>query len=399
MKRYRSVIGLLLASLLYPVWICGDRLHAEEQLVKIGAVLPLTGPFSVAGIQGNDGMKDCIAIVNEDGGINGKKIRYTVEDGQYKLDVAKAAFELIMDRDNPLAMFGESTHLGKAMAGAIRDRYKILYSSTSFASDLAQAGLYPSIFIPGPTYSDQVGILLRYISQQTPSARVALFYSDTEFGRDPIPFAHKLIPKMKLALVADLVEEIKPKDLDASVKTLVESNPDYVIVHGFVGTCLPDLIKKARAAGLKCQFAGTYWEAHKGVLDALGPLGDGLLGVNPYARWWMEHVPMIKKIREYNARHHPEVKHRPTQYMFGFASGLIFVEILRQADKAGKLNYDGMVEALKNLKDFDTGGLTAPLTCYNNSFPQARVWRANAASGQFEPITEWLTFRLKRHIE
>jgi len=54
------------------------------------------------------------------------------------------------------------------MANAIRDRYKVLYGSVSFSGDLAQAGLYPSILIPGPTYSDQVGMLLRYIAHRPP---------------------------------------------------------------------------------------------------------------------------------------------------------------------------------------------------------------------------------------
>jgi len=44
---------------------------------------------------------------------------------------------------------------------------------------------------------------------------------------------------------------------------------------------------------------------------------------------------------------HPQVTHRTTQYMCGFASGLIFAEVMRRADRAGNLNYDGMIDALK----------------------------------------------------
>ncbi len=103
---------------------------------------------------------------------------------------------------------------------------------------------------------------------------------------------------------------------------------------------------------------------------------------------------MIKKIRAYTAANYPDVKARPLFYMQGFLSGLVFVETLRKADKAGKRDYQGMVEALQSLKDFDTGGLTAPLTIKNNRFPIGRIWRANAEKGIFEPESDWIRFYL-----
>ena len=395
----RTFVLLLFALLLSIYGRFTGPVAAEEREVKIGAVMPMTGEFAGPGRQVNDGLTDCLAIANEEGGINGKRIQYIMEDGHYQLDVARRAFETIMDRDKPVVMFGDSTNLGKAMAEMIRNRFKVLYSSVSFASDLAQSGLYPSVFIPGPTYSDQVGIMLRYISNQKPGARVVLFYSNTAFGQDPIGFARKLIPKMKLELAAEITEDLNPKNIDAVADKLRQADPDYVLVHGFAGSGLPDLIRKARSAGMTCQFAATYWEAHKTILDQLGTAAEGLVAVDPYSRWWMEDLPMIKKIRAFNAKHHPEVRHRPTHYMCGFTAGLVFVEVLRQSDKAGRLNYDGMVEALKSIKDLATGGLTAPLTCYNNSFPQARIWKADVSKAEFVPETEWTTFRLKRNIE
>jgi branched-chain amino acid transport system substrate-binding protein len=99
----------------------------------------------------------------------------------------------------------------------------------------------------------------------------------------------------------------------------------------------------------------------------------------------MEDVPMIQKIKQFNANHHPEVTFRPNSYMQGFVTGMIFVECLKRADRAGQLNSDGLVKALKSLKGFETGGLTAPLTIKNNRFPVARIWQASVEKGIFEP--------------
>jgi len=106
--------------------------------------------------------------------------------------------------------------------------------------------------------------------------------------------------------------------------------------------------------------------------------------------WWDENVPMIKKIREYTKKKYPDVTERDNSYMQGFMTGLIFVECLKRADKAGQLNHEGLVKALQSLKDFDSGGLSAPYTIKNNKFPVARVWKANPQKKIFEAASDWM---------
>ncbi len=372
------------------VCLCAQVVFAQGE-IKVGAVQPITGRFAFAGVNINAGLEDALMMANEEGGINGKKIKYIMEDGQYQLDVAIAAFKRIMSRDNPLIMYGESTGLGKAMAPEIKDRFKILYGSTSFSSELADAANNPYMFVPGPTYSDMFGVLLNYIAQQKPGAKVAFFYSDTEFGKDPIPYGRELCKKLKLDLVAEEVAAVGAVDVTSQVLDLKRKNPDFVIFQGYVMAPVATVIKQCRDFGMTCQFMGTFWGASKMLIDNLGPLAEGYLAVNPYMYWWNEEVPMIKKIRDYSQRVHPDVKYRDNSYMQAFMSGLIFVECLKRADKAGQLNGEGLVKALASLKDFDSGGLSAPLTIKNNKFPVARVWKVNVEKKIFEPVSDWMT--------
>lgn len=370
--------------------LCSSAVFAQDE-IKVGAVQPITGRFAFAGVNINAGLEDALMMANQEGGINGKKIKYIMEDGQYQLDVAIAAFKRIMSRDNPLIMYGESTGLGKAMAPEIKDRFKILYSSTSFSSELADAANNPYMFVPGPTYSDMFGVLLNYIAKQKPGAKVAFFYSDTEFGKDPIPYGRDLCKKLKLDLVAEEVAPVGAVDVTSQVLDLKRKNPDFVIFQGYVMAPVATVIKQCRDFGMKCQFMGTFWGASKMLIDNLGPLAEGYLAVNPYMYWWNEEVPMIKKIREYSQKVHPDVKYRDNSYMQAFMTGLIFVECLKRADKAGELNGEGLVKALTSLKDFDSGGLSAPFTIKNNKFPVARVWKVNVSKKIFEPASDWIT--------
>jgi branched-chain amino acid transport system substrate-binding protein len=365
-----------------------DCFAADE--IKVGAVQPITGRFAFAGPHINAGLEDALMMANEEGGINGKQIKYIMEDGTYNVNVSVAAFKRIMARDNPLIMYGESTGMGKAIAPEIKDRYKVLYSSTSFSSELANAAANPYVFVPGPTYSDMFGILLKYIAKEKPGANVAFFYSDTEFGRDPVPYGRDMCKKLGLNLVAEEVAKVGGIDVASQILDLKRRKAEYVIFHGFVLAPVPAVIKQARDYGLKVKFMGTHWGTHKMLLDKMGPLAEGYLGVMPYAFYYQDDIPMIKKIRAWNQKHHPEVKYRPTSYMQGFFTGLVFVECLKRADKAGDLTGDGLVKALQSIKDFDVGGLMAPITVVNNKIPMGRVYKANVDKKVFEPISDWI---------
>lgn len=390
MKKASLFSIALMLSAAALLLLSGQPVHAQDSTIKIGAVQPITGRFAFAGVHINDGLAHAIDMANQEGGINGKRIQYIPEDGTYQLDVALAAFKRIMTRDNPLIMYGESTGLGKAVSPEIKDRYKILYSSTSFSGELADPDENPYIFVPGPTYADMFSVLLKYIADEKPGANVAFFYSDTEFGQDPIAHGRQVCKELGLNLVAEEVAKVGAVDISSQVLNLKRRNAEYVIFQGFVLSPVPAVIKQANDYGLKAKFMGTFWGTDKMVLDHLGPLGDGYMGVMPYAFWWQDDVPMIRKIREYNKKHHPDIDYRPTSYMQGFLTGLIFIECLKLADQAGDLTGDGLVKALQSIKDFDVGGLMAPISIVNNKIPMGKVYRGNAQKGIFEPVSDWI---------
>lgn len=76
--------------------------------------------------------------------------------------------------------------------------------------------------------------------------------------------------------------------------------------------------------------------------------------------------------------------------MQGFFTGLVFVESLKRADKAGQLNGDGLVKALQSLENVKTGGLMCPYTVIDNKIPFGRVYKANISKKIFEPVSDWI---------
>ncbi len=367
--------------------------RAADDVVTVGACQPITGRFAFAGIAINAGLQDYLNLANEKGLVKGKKFNYVYEDSGYDTDRAVACFKQIVAKHNPVIMYGESTGLGKAIAPELNARYKVLYASASFSSELADPKTHPYSFISGPTYSDMFSILLEYIARNKGAAKpkVAFFYSDTEFGKDPIPFARKRAAELGIDVVSEIVTKAGAVDVTSEVLQLKKTNPDYVIFQGYILSPIIEVIRATKDFGLKTKFMGTFWSMDKGIIDKLGQDAEGYMGVNPYAYYYEETAPGIAAMRAYNQKAHPEVKYQPNSYIQGWFTGMVYVEAVRRVVAAGKpVTGENLAAVIDTIKDWDTGGVSGKVTFTDHKAGVGRVYRANAQKGVFEPASDWI---------
>jgi branched-chain amino acid transport system substrate-binding protein len=389
MKPQIALAALLLAAspLLTP------RARAADDVVTVGACQPITGRFAFAGVAINAGLQDYLNLANEKQLVPGKRFNYVYEDSGYDTEKAVACFKQIMAKHSPVIMYGESTGLGKAIAPELTSRYKVLYASASFSSELADPKTHPFSFISGPTYSDMFGVLLEYIARNKGAARpkVAFFYSDTEFGKDPIPYARKRAAELGIDVVNEIVTKAGAVDVTSEVLQLKKTNPDYVIFQGYILSPIIEVIRATRDFGLKTRFMGTFWSMDKGIIEKLGQDADGYMGVMPYAYFYEESAPGIAAMRAWNQKAHPEVKYQPNSYIQGWFTGMVYVEAVRRVVASGKpVTGENLAAVLDTIKDWDTGGVTGKVTFVNHKAGVGRIYKANAAKGVFEPASDWI---------
>ncbi len=362
-----------------------------QKLPTICAVHPFTGRFAFAGIEGSAAMQDVVDMTNEAGGINGKKIQYYWADGEYKDDVGIAAFKRLYAQYTPQVMFGQSTGMTKALGPEIKSRYKVLYSAYTMTSEAANPKENPYLFIAAPTYAEQFGVLLKYIAKEKPGANIAFFYSDTEFGREPIPAGKEMCKKMGLNVVAEEVSQVGGVDLTTQILDMKSKKVDYCIFQGFVSNPIAAVIKQSKDYGLNAKFMGTFWSTEKQLLNELGPLAGEYVGVSAYSFFYQDDLPMMKKIKEWTKKKYPTIEYRSQSYMQNYMTTLLFVESFKRADKMkGGITADNMVKAFQSIKNYDVGGLMPPVTIKDNSIPVGRVYRGNASTMKFDPISDWI---------
>ena len=383
--RRRELIVAAGAALAAPLSV---HAQAGEDIV-IGGSIPMTGVFAFAGIGINAGIADYVKIVNDGGGIKGRKLRYVPEDTGYKVDVSVATYKKITSQNKVNLYYGDSTGFSKTINPELDRSGQILMAGASFATELNDPAKYPNQFLVGPDYTEMIGILLRHIAKEKPGAKVAFVYSDSEFGRDPIESSEAAAKKLGLTVPVKIMTPAGSVDVSTEVIKLRRAAPDYTIFHGYVLAPIPEFVQQGKQMGMTTKWMGTFWTMDSSTVMKMGEAGDGFMGVMPYRYYYdtSAKAPMLEKIRAMR----PE--YQSTAYTQGFLTAMLFTEAAKRTLDAGKpLDGKNLKAALNSIKDFDTGGLIGvPITIKGNSIPVGRVYRADMKAQKMVAASDWIS--------
>ncbi|SDO76789.1 branched-chain amino acid transport system substrate-binding protein [Lutimaribacter pacificus] len=383
----RTMMGLMAGAASLAIGVGAAR--AQDGDIVIGGSLPMTGVFGFAGVAVEAGMQDYIKIVNDQGGIGGRNLRLAYEDTAYKVDQSVAVFNKLTSQDEIHLYYGDSTGFAKTIAPELARSGEMIMGGASFASELNDPEAYPYIFMAGPDYSEMFGILLEYIAQETPGARLVLVNSDTEFGRDPIESTRAKAAELGLEIVEEIITAPGSVDVSTEVLKLRRARPDYTLFHGYVLSPLPEFMSQAKQLGLETKFMGTFWSMDSSLWEGVGEAADGFMGVMPYRYYYddAENAPMMETIREMR----PD--YQATGYMQGFLSAMLMAESARRVlDNGEELNGKTLKAAMNTIEDFDTGGIMGvPISVPGNSVPVGRVYQFDASAGRMVAVSDWIS--------
>lgn len=330
--------------------------------IKVGGIFDLTGVTSDVGKSFAQGVRDGVAWTNDNGGVNGKKIKLVDVDYGYKIPEAVAAYKRMVNDDKVVMINGWGTGDTEGLK-ALVNADKIPYVSASFSGHLTDPSKTPYNFFVAPSYSDQIRAWLSWVKEdwkdKSRNPKVAFYYGDNAYGKAPMEAGRRFCKETGIDLVD---EEILPgvfQDATSQLLTTKQKGADYVYIN-VTTTGVSTVLKDAQKLGLKIKFGSNPYGFSESLPAVAKEAAEGVTGVVPHVPFG-ENVPGMKRLMDYHQKNHPGDTHDAI-YVRGWTYVLLWTEALKRADKAGQLNGPGVKAALETLHDFDLGGLTNPVT-------------------------------------
>lgn len=401
MKRFFKIVVIIMGV---AVLSCSGVYASDwkEGVVRIGGMFGMTGAFADVGKYQNMGFSDRIKYQNEElGGIQGHKIEYLWADMKTDVPTAIRIYERWSAlKPKPIMInVGHST----ALHQLIKDFNKDQIVSVTTSSNVPQIVPPGYLFWSLPGYSDIVVAFGMWLKETWDYSKgmpkVAFLRWDHPSGVAIAEYAGAYCEKQGyFKAVADEIVPIGAVDATSHLVKISKVKPDFAYTN-LLGTT-PIAIKQADKMGIlkDTKFVLNIYDIGKAYVEAAGELGNGLLGLMPVATMGDMDLPGIAKIAEVHGKYHGKEEIEDNfSYISSWVAGDITIAAAnRVVEKHGYKNLSGKAvkEALEEMKDFDTGKITYPISYGKGSEGRrgnkhARVIQYNFAQKVWKPVSKW----------
>jgi len=214
------------------VWAAGQYgPGASDTEIKIGQTMPYSGPASAYGTIGK-AEAAYFAMINEKGGINGRKINLISRDDGYSPPKTVEAVRKLVEEDQVLLTFNVlGTPPNTAVQGYLNEnKVPQLFVATG-ADKWNDPKKFPWTMGWQPSYRIEARIYGRYILKNFPNAKVAIVYQNDDFGKDYLTgLKEGLGDKAGKMLVATQSYETTDPTIDSQIVALQGSGADTLLV-------------------------------------------------------------------------------------------------------------------------------------------------------------------------
>ena len=328
---------------------------ASDTEIKIGQTVPHSGPGSLYGVLGRFG-EAYFQMLNEKGGINGRKVNFLTLDDAYSAPKCVEATRRLVEQEEVLALYGS---LGTAPQTAV---HKYLNSKgvpqlllNTGASKWNDPKNYRWTMAGLPLYPTEARILAKHVVAVKPEARIGILYQNDDFGRDFLgPFKKVLADAGgKAQVIMEQTYDLSDPTVDSQLINLSKSGAD-VFYNISTGKASSQSIRKVAELGWKPLQLLSAGSTGRTILSAAGfDNATGIVAIR-YAkdagvpRW--EKDPDVMAFDELRKKYLPNVDPDNTVAFAGYGQVVTMAEILRRC--GDDLRRENVLKQAASLKGF-----------------------------------------------
>jgi len=302
--------------------------------IKIGNTMPYSGPASAYGAIGK-AETAYFNMINEQGGINGRKINFITRDDGYSPPKTVEVVRKLVEEDQVLFIFNPlGTPPNTAIQGYLNDnKVPQLFVATG-ADKWNDPKHFPWTMGYQPSYRIEARIYGHYILKNLPNAKIAVLYQNDDFGKDYlIGLREALGDKADKLIIATQTYETTDPTVDSQLVSLQGSGAD-VLLTAAIPKFAAQAIRKVYDIGWKPTHFMTNVSSSVGaVFRPAGPeKGIGIIsaayGKDPTDPQWQD-APDFKEWLAWMKKYNPSASVADANNVYGYGVAYLLVQVLK----------------------------------------------------------------------
>ncbi|MCD6305446.1 MAG: ABC transporter substrate-binding protein [Deltaproteobacteria bacterium] len=349
---------------------------AAKDIIRIGGIMDTTGGTSDVGKDYAIGMSDAFKYINDNGGVNGKKIKYTWFDYGYRIPEAITKYKMLK-RMGSVIIMGWGTGDTEALSPTV-NKDKIPYVSASYSAHLTDPKKTPyNLFFSSDYSTNARSAITAWFDKKWKNhpdfgkrkPRFACCYMfASPYCSAPIKAIKDQARLLGFEIGEDQDVSLFALDTKSQIMALKSFKPD-VLWHGNTTMSVAATIRDAYALGLGADWIVDNWGFDENLPRLAGEAAEGVMGATPCA-FFGQNVKNMDIVVSSAETYSPGVPlgKRLNRTVQAWGDALITWEALKRADRKGVdvTRKDAgeaiMKQGFETLRNFDIGLGAAPIS-------------------------------------
>ncbi len=317
--------------------VSADKIIVGNSAATSGAYAPVGVPF-------NAGIEAYFAMINEAGGVNGKKVEFKHIDDEFDPVKGKAALSTLVEDEKIFALVG---HFGTPVVGAtIADVKNYGIPAVYFATGIGQlyndkaVGEDRGIFPVQPIYVTEGQIMVARAVGDFAAKKIGVIYTNDDAGKDLFEGVQAKAKELNIEIVAEQVTA-GATDVSSAVTQIKNANVDFIVGAAIQAT-IPTIVKELAAQNVNKDVITTYVNVSPVISEAVVNEINGKFEV--YGLGWVDLVENQDSLAKF-AQWAPDFATN-VYAMTGWIAGHFFIEGLKRVD--GVVTWDKYMDAMES---------------------------------------------------
>jgi branched-chain amino acid transport system substrate-binding protein len=346
-----------LALLAWPAMtVAADMRGVTAAEIKIGQTMPYSGPVSAFGALGK-GEVGYFKMLNERGGINGRKINLiSLDDGYAPPKTVEQTRRLVESDEVALIFSSIGTAHNTAIAKYLQGKNIPQLFVGSGASKFADIAQYPqaTLGVQAP-FRYEARLYARYALAKNPGARFAVISQNDDFGRDYLLGLKDVLGDKYDTLVTNATYEVSDPTIDSQIVKLKASGADVFLIAATPKFAAQSIRKAFEVGWRPMTFLANVAVWVSTVMQPAGlEAGTGILSTayvkDPDDPAWADDAG-VKAWREFMVKYVPDGDLHDTNYVNAYNSAMTLEAVLKACgDDLSTENILKQAYSIKNLE-------------------------------------------------